>query len=108
MTYFVDSNCFIIELVSKKTSNIKLVFKKWHFVILIIFFILLTERVIICVNSKCIMSLINRKFLKEILSNIEIKKIKMNINIKKIDTFKYMINDYCLLDLYIFNTSMNQ
>ena len=53
------------------------------------------------------MSLIDRKFLKEILSNIEIKKIKMNINIKKIDTFKYIINDYCLLDLYIFNTSIN-
>ena len=54
------------------------------------------------------MSLIDRKFLKEILSNIEIKKIRMNINIKKIDTFKHMINDYCLLDLYISDTSMNQ
>ena len=54
------------------------------------------------------MSLIDKKFLKIFLSNIEIKKIKMSINIKKIDTFKYMINDYCLLDLYIFNTSMNQ
>ena len=69
---------------------------------------MLTERVIIYVNSKCIMSLIDKKFLKEILSNIEIKKIRMGINIKEIDTFKYMINDYCLLDLYIFNTSMNQ
>ena len=53
------------------------------------------------------MSLIDKNFLKEILSNIEIKKIKMGINIKEIDTSKYMTNDYCFLDLYIFNTSMN-
>ena len=54
------------------------------------------------------MSLINRKFLKKILSNIEIKKIRMDINIKKIDTFKHLINDYYLLDLYISDTSINQ
>ena len=54
------------------------------------------------------MSLIDKKFLKEILLNIEIKKIKMSINIKKIDTFKHIINDYYLFDLYIFNTSINQ
>ena len=107
-TYFVNSDYLIIESISKKTSNIKLAFRKWHFVILIIFFILLTKRVIIYINSKCIMSLIDKKFLKKVLSNIEIKKIRMNINIKKIDTFKYMINDYCLLDLYISNTSINQ
>ena len=53
------------------------------------------------------MSLIDKIFLKEILSNIEIKKIRMNINIKEIDTFKYIINDYYLLDLYIFDTSIN-
>ena len=51
------------------------------------------------------MSLINKKFLKEILLYIEIKKIKININIKEIDTFKYIINDYYFLNLYIFNTS---
>ena len=27
-TYFVNSNCFIIELISKKTSNTKLAFRK--------------------------------------------------------------------------------
>ena len=107
-TYFVNSDCFIIKLISEKTSNTGLAFRKWHFVILIIFFALLTKRVIICVNSKCIISLIDKNFLKEILSNIEIKKIRMSINIKEIDTFKYMINDYCLLNLYISNTSMNQ
>ena len=104
----MNSDCSIIELISEKASNIGLVFRKWHFVILIIFFALLAERVIICVNLKCIMSLINRNFLKEILSNIEIKKIRMGINIKEINTFKHMINDYCLFDLYIFDTSINQ
>ena len=107
-TYFVNSDYFIIELISKKASNIELAFRKWHFVILIIFFTLLTERVIIYINSKCIMSLIDKKILKKILSNIEIKKIRMNINIKEIDTFKYIINDYYLFDLYIFDMSINQ
>ena len=51
-------------------------------------------------NSKCIISLINRIFLKEILLNVEIKKIKISINIREIDTFKHIINDYYLLDLY--------
>ena len=107
-TYFVNSNCLIIESISKKTPNTKLVFKKWHFVTLIIFFVLLTKKIIIYINSKCIISLIDKNFLKEILSNIEIKKIRININIKKIGTSKHMTNDYCLFDLYIFNISINQ
>ena len=71
------------------------------------FFILREIKIIICVNSKYIMSLINKKFLKEILLNVLIKRIKMSINIKEIDIFKHMINDYCLFDLYIFNTFNN-
>ena len=103
----MNLDCFIIELISEKTSNIEFVFKKWHFVILTIFFILLTKRVIIYINSKCIISLIDKKILKEILLNIEIKKIRMSINIKEIDTFKHIINDYYFFDLYIFNMSIN-
>ena len=105
MTYFINLDCFIIELMSKKISNIKLIFKKWHFVILIIFFVLLKAKIIICINLKCIISLINKKNLKEILLYIEIKKIKVNINIRKTNTFKYIINDYCFFDLYIFDMS---
>ena len=62
------------------------------------------------------MSLINKKILnffllnvlKKNLLNVLIKRIKMSINIKEIDTFKYMINDDYLLDLYIFDTFNNQ
>ena len=71
------------------------------------FFALRKIRIIIYVNLGCIMSLINKKFLKEILLNVLIKRIKMNINIKEINTFKHMINDYCLFDLYILNTFNN-
>ena len=53
------------------------------------------------------MSLIDKIFLKEILFNIEIKKIKININIKGINIFKYIIDNYYLLDLYIFDISKN-
>ena len=67
-------------------------------------FILREIKIIIYVNLKCIILLINKKFLKEILINVLIKRIKMSINIKEIDIFKYIINDYYLLDLYIFNT----
>ena len=68
------------------------------------FFVLRRARIIIYINLKCIISLIDKKIFKFFLLNILIKKIKMNINIKEIDIFKYMINDYYLLDLYIFNT----
>ena len=71
------------------------------------FFVLREVKIIICVNLKCIISLINKKFLKEILLNVLIKKIKMSINIKEIDIFKHMINDYYLLDLYIFDIFNN-
>ena len=54
------------------------------------------------------MSLINKKILNFFLLNVLIKRIKMSINIKEIDTFKYMINDDYLLDLYIFDTFNNQ
>ena len=71
------------------------------------FFVLREVKIIICVNLKCIISLINKKFLKEILLNVLIKKIKMSINIKDIDIFKHIINDYYLLDLYIFDIFNN-
>ena len=71
------------------------------------FFVLREVKIIIYVNSKCIISLIDKNFLKEILLNILIKRIKMSINIKEIDIFKHMINDYYLLDLYIFNIFNN-
>ena len=82
-TYFINFECFIIKLISKKISNIKLVFRKWHFIILIMFFALREIKVIICVNLKCIISLINKKFLKEILLNVLIKKIKKISTLKK-------------------------
>ena len=85
----------------------KIRFQKITFCELIMFFILLKEKVIIYINSECIMSLINKKLLKGILLNIENKKIKMSINIRKINTLKYMINDYYLFNLYISNTSIN-
>ena len=73
------------------------------------FFVLLKEKIIIYINSKCIISLINSKFLKEILLNVKIKKIKININIniKEIETFKCIINDFHFLDLYIFDILTN-
>ena len=53
------------------------------------------------------MSLIDKKFLKEILLYVEIKKIKVNINIRGIGTFKHIINNYYLFNLYISDTLKN-
>lgn len=43
ITYFINFNYFIIKSMSKKTSNTKLVFKKQHFITLIMFFTLLKK-----------------------------------------------------------------
>ena len=61
----------------------------------------LKANVIICVNLKCIISLIDKIFLNKILFNIKIKKTKELINIRDINSIKYFTIDYYLLNAYI-------
>ena len=61
----------------------------------------------VCIDLKCIMSLINHKFFKTNAFDVKIQKMNSFITVKRVDIVTHQINEYVNIDFYLF-TSINK
>ena len=84
-----------------RSANEKKVFWKFHFIICRIFLNLDTVLESICLNSDCTMIIDNRDWIKKHCSDLKIHQIKNLIMIRKIETIRYFMNEFVILNIYI-------
>ena len=78
-----------------------LIFRIWHYAIVLINFFWQKTIFNVCVDTSCIMFLIDRRFLNDLkLSNL-MKKFKIFIVVRNIEIVKYIIDDYLLFFIYV-------
>ena len=102
-------NVYVIDIIKLNTINVidksGCDFHNWYYMMIFFEFRVSTEDSFksICLDTKCIMSLINRVFLQKHLSEIIVMKTASKITVHKIGSWTHECQKYVCLSIYLSN-----